>query len=759
MSSSVKIMDAIIDKGVLALIIFTPLAFGTVQKWSVSLFEIGAFLLLALLLLKQLIATQPSAASELSTRTARTLKIICLLFAGLVMLQLLPLPPPLLKIISPVSHLLHTDLGGAATDAWRTISVSPYATRQDLLLLFSYAAIFTVIVMHYHTKEQIGRLVTAILVMGGLLVIIALLQKAFWNGRIYGIFPVDYYLINDNRIWGPYLNRNHFAGYLELAIPLGLGMLLYVAPSSHSLPGTPLGIRITRLLENPVMPKAATWFLLLLVMTAGLFASMSRGGIMACVISFTLFVLITRKRRSLKSRSLLLITVAMVLSTVVVFASWERLEDRFEELDTGHVGRLNVWIDSVGIVRDFPLLGSGLGTFETVYRRYQSKETRSIYDHAHNDYVEQITDTGLAGLLLAISAVLIFFTTLYRRWRRLHGMYTKCFGAGGLCSCCAVGVHSFSDFNLHIPANALLFTIIAALTYAILFNLSEESGVMGERLGATLLTPHSSRLTVFTGILLLVPLLYQPVTGLIADRRYAAIATILDDKKTEELDVVTLLPETAPAYLAALQAALSAHSLEPSRPLYSWTTAEIATRLGRWTDAMEMLKIPLPPGMPSRDQSFGIALEQLRKMIAAEPTSSDAHLALADLQENWRKDSGATVSSLTRAIKASPYNATIRLAVARNHLAAERTGDALEQVRLLAKMDDSYLLSESPRKAATLERRPSWYINYLYKSNLYAALELSWRITRDPLVVKGLVPEHPEAKNVLQAFVDAKGFE
>jgi len=757
MNSEVNILDKLLEKGVLVLIVFTPLAFGTVQKWSVSLLEICAFLLLALLLLKQLMVAQPPAPSHFEIRTARILKTICLLFTGLVLLQLLPLPLPLLKMISPASQYVHTTLGGATTDAWRTISISPYATRQDLLLLLSYAAIFSIIVLHYRTRKQVETLVTAILVMGGLLVLIAILQKAFWNGRIFWFYPVDEYLASGSGIWGPYINRNHFAGYLEMLIPLALGMLLFVAPTSHSLPGTPMGIRISRFLENQKTPQAAAWFLLVLVMTAAVFATLCRGGIAALAIAFCFFVLITRNRRSLRSRSLLLAMVAFVLAVVVVFASWDSLEDRFEALDTGHVGRLNVWKDSLGIVKDFPLLGSGLGTFDPVFRRYQTTETRAIYDHAHNDYVELLTDTGSLGLVLAVTAAAVFLIALYRRWRRWRGMYAKCIGAGGLSSCCVMGVHSVTDFNLHIPANALLLTIIAALTYAVLFNLSDEPAEATPDSAPQ--TSPTSRLPLLTGILLLAALLYLPLTGLIADHRYASVARILDDKKTEELDVVALLPETASLYLAAMQMAQSAQALEPLRPLYNWTISDIAIRLGRWAIAMELLKAQLPVGMPSRDQAFGIAQTHLEKMITAEPTSPDAHLALADLQENWRNDPTVVMASLRRAIDAFPGSANVRLAVARHHFAAQRTGDALEQLRLLAKLDDSYILPESKRKADTLERRPSWYINYLYRSNLYAALETSWRITRDPLVVKGLLPEHPEAKNVLQAFMDAKRIE
>ncbi|MFA7061585.1 MAG: O-antigen ligase family protein [Pedobacter sp.] len=762
MNAAIPLMDKLLEKGVLFLLFFTPLVFGTVQKWSVSMMEIISFLLLALLLIKMLVTGYHPAKGAMTRRTSIILMTLCLLFAAFATLQLLPLPANLLGPASPEALRIHTTLGNAAADAWQTISINPYATRQDLLLLLSYAAVFTIIANHYRTQAQVRTVVTAILSMGVLLVIIAVLQKTFWNGRIFWFYPVDENLASGAGIWGPYINRNHFAGYLEIAIPLALGMLLYLATTSRTLPGATLGARAMRFLSSPTLGSQASYFLLVLAMTAALFATLSRGGIIACTVSFCCFVWLTRSRRSLRRRSLLLVAVALALTVVVVFASWDSLEDRFELLDTDHVSRLDAWRDSLGILRDYPLTGSGLGTFEAAFRRYQTKNTNGIFDHTHNDYLELLTDTGPVGFALVALALALFFTTLYRRWRRRRSMYAKCLGAGGLSSCCAMAIHSFTDFNLHIPANALLFTVVAALTYAVLFNVSDHHGA-DLALANTFLAPVPvttvRRLLPVTLLLLLTPLTCMAMTGLMAERHYAAVDRILDNKQTGELDLTPLLPETAPRYVEALQEAMKAQRLEPSRALYSWTAAEIATRMGLWASAMELLKEPLPAGVPSREQAFTMARSQLQLAISADPTNPDFHLALAGLYENRYGDPVAAQNELRRAVESFPNNAAIRLAVARHQLAADRKGDALEQLRLLAKLDDSYQLPESSRKAGTLETQPGWYRNMLYRSNLYAALDMAWRITRDPQVVKGLIPEHSEAKIVLQAFLDAKWLE
>ena len=100
--------------------------------------------------------------------------------------------------------------------------------------------------------------------------------------------------------------------------------------------------------------------------------------------------------------------------------------------------------------------------------------SRVLFDHAHNDYVELLTGTGSAGFLLGAGAGLVFFRNVFRRWRQKRSMFGKCIGAGGLASLVAIAIHSFVDFNLHIPANAMLFAVISAITYAAIFNVSDK---------------------------------------------------------------------------------------------------------------------------------------------------------------------------------------------------------------------------------------------------------------------------------------------
>ena len=390
---------------------------------------------------------------------------------------MLPLPEALLKAISPSSLATYRDFGNSPGGALHPISLNPDASRQELFRLLAYAAIFFVIVSHYRTKDQVKSLVKMILIISCFLVVFAIIQKMTWNGRIFWLYPLDEDLRNGHTIWVSYINRDHFAGYMEMVIPLAMGLLLYRVPHVTALPDAPLSLKIARFMASENITTYSLLFLIILIMAAALIATFSRGGMLAFVISSLFFAVITRRRRSLKQGTGLLALLAAVIFIVVVMASWDRLEDRFADLEEDHVGRLGIWTDSIGIVRNYPLLGTGLGTFKNAYMRYQTSGSRLLYDHAHNDYLELVTDTGIAGFLLGAGMALVFFRNVFRRWRQNHNMFGKCIGAGGLTSLVAIALHSFVDFNLHIPANTLILVVISAITYAAIFNVSDKNGI------------------------------------------------------------------------------------------------------------------------------------------------------------------------------------------------------------------------------------------------------------------------------------------
>ena len=457
-----RLLDAMIGKGLLFLVVFTPLAFGTVQPWSIAVMELAAFTVFgawAVLILRE-------------TADVPKPPAVFLLLLGLiavVALQIVPLPRSLVSLISPETVRLQDAFSFREGRSWLPLSMYPGATIEELFKLLAYAAVLLVILHRCRTKEQALPVAYAIIIMGSFLAVFAFLQRMTWNGRLYWIYPVAPRLQpSTEHIWGPYLNHNHFAGYLEIAIPLCLGMLYYHA-SRISLPaGKSVLSRVGLIMRSDRYAAVAWLFLAAVVMAGALLASLSRGGALGFASSIAVFTLLVRSRRTFRKRKFLLAAFGLVILTAVIAASWDRFEGRFGEIiEPEKIKRFDIWSDAAAMVRSFPLFGTGQGTFTSSFPLFQTKHSLVLFELAENDYLEQLTDTGLVGFGLAASLVVVFFRTTIRNWRRCARPSAKAVGAGGIAACAAIAVHSMTDFNMRVPANALLLTMVAGLTYAL----------------------------------------------------------------------------------------------------------------------------------------------------------------------------------------------------------------------------------------------------------------------------------------------------
>jgi len=252
-------------------------------------------------------------------------------------------------------------------------------------------------------------------------------------------------------IFGPYVNHNHYAGLMEMLIPIAVG---YVLSRSRSDPARgSLGFAV-------------------LAPVASLLVSGSRGGFIALLTESLILIGIilgpacTHGRRTLAPA----VVLGMTASALIFFS-----------MDTGEISkrlatvanltrspeatfgeRKVIALDCLRILHDRLWLGAGLGTFETVYPRYRSFASDLVWDHAHNDYAEALAETGLAGGFLILAALVIFF---YLASKNLGDRLKDEAGwiqLGAALGVCGLLVHSFVDFNLHIPANAAWFVVCAA---------------------------------------------------------------------------------------------------------------------------------------------------------------------------------------------------------------------------------------------------------------------------------------------------------
>ena len=470
-------MDRLVEVGILLLVVLTPLAMGSVSAKSLAALEAGCFLVFGAWLLKGILERKFSIAKG-------PILIFPALLISIAVVQLLPLPLTLLKLVSPNVIPLHPNPGTQEPSQWLSLSIVPYATKEEFFRLLSAFAVFIVVASHYTTKERVRRLFLAIVCTGFFIAVFAVLQKLAWNGKLFWVFPMRPGITpNMTNVWGPYINHNHFAGYMEMAIPLAVGLLLYRLSAIRTLPGVPLKRRLIRLSESREFFPLILLSLATLIMAGTLFMTLSRGGIIGFSVSAVFLSILAFKSRILKKKAAFMILIGLLLlALLVVLSSGSRLEGRFMELgEEGKISRVFLWKDSVNLSKDFPLLGTGFGTFKFVYPRYQSAGTELFFGHAENDYLETLTDSGIVGLALVLSMVCFFFYVNIKRWLVRHDSFVKCVSLGGLASCVAITVHGLTDFNMRIPANMLHIVIIAGVTTSALFNLSHRASRRSEK--------------------------------------------------------------------------------------------------------------------------------------------------------------------------------------------------------------------------------------------------------------------------------------
>ena len=445
----------------LGLLVFSPLAFAGVPVWAESLIQLAAFSICAVWLRKE------SAGATIRIRAGAVFLLLGS-FLVLVILQLIPMPLSLLARLSAKTAALYGVAGDEVAAKWHAVSIYPEATLSGLLNLFTFVVVLLVVANHYWGRREILRLVRAIAFMGCLLVVLAVLQKAYWNGRIYWFYPIDpAYESRLHYIWGPYMNRNHFAAYLEMSIPLVLGYAMYSLSREDGERQTLR--RIALLANDKKLTTFAMSVLAVIVMSGALFATLSRGGILGFFVSLLVFIALMRSRRAFHGRTGILLLVVLIAAIVGLSTAWERIEARFMELSgEDRVMRAEVWSNLGAMIGDSPVVGTGLGTFDRAFPSYQKKYSTVQFEHAENDYLEILTDTGLIGFLLFVSAVVAFAVKLYRMWKVRKNSFSVIMGAAGLSSCAAVAFHSLTDFSLRVPANAILLASVAGITIAIL---------------------------------------------------------------------------------------------------------------------------------------------------------------------------------------------------------------------------------------------------------------------------------------------------
>ena len=412
-------------------LMLSVLLFGSVEIWSLTAVQFTIFTIGIIWIIKGEYRTYHV------PRTIMLLIITLFAFLSYGVFQAIPLPPSLLKLISPLSFQLQSfysvDPAGAMS-----VSLNAYRTVYETIKGAAFLTVFAICAVSFSDRNKLQETLKALCVFGFCLAIFAIVQKATWGKGIYWFRE----LTQGGTPFGPFVNRNHYAGLMDMLIPLGLGLSL----------------------TQRSREKKLLFGFMTVVMAASLFLSLSRGGIMSFFAGVALFALLMTQGEKQSRRPWLIGAFVAAVLCYVIYLGIDPIIERFYKTDVSTEERLVVWSSTWDAIRGFWLTGSGLGSFINVFPLYTPAPVRLLYDHAHNDYLEFFLETGLVGtVFLLLFLALLIHTFMKFSFNGRKGLLN----AAALSSVFTMMIHSIFDFNLHILSNLLMFACVLGMVAAL----------------------------------------------------------------------------------------------------------------------------------------------------------------------------------------------------------------------------------------------------------------------------------------------------
>jgi O-antigen ligase len=443
-------LSALTAVSIIAALVFAVLAFGGVEPWAYSVVAVLAYTALA-----------AAVAMAIVTRRARALITPMLLPAVLALLligaQLIEWPVGLLEAVSPRTVEIYQDAASPAEAGQSASALSPslypHATRDALIRLSAYIALFVATCAYVRSRKHIASLASAIIAIGFAISLFGIVQNISGTRKLYWWREMTY----GGALFGPFVSRNQFASYAGVCLFVGLGLLVARgARAAGSVRRRQKGLR------RALSGHAHQSFLMvyaLAVIGAAVIWSLSRGGILSLLLSFAGVLVALRATGLVRSRLLYVGAVAIAILGWVTYLGWEPVLNRLSTLERVARDPLGNWrwmmcSDAVRMGLKFPITGTGAGTFLSVYPLYRTLPTHSVTVSPHNEYVHVFAESGFAGLAVLLLAMALLYGRVIGGLARGKNSYMLGFLTGGIGALLMVSFHSMVDFPMRSPAIA-----------------------------------------------------------------------------------------------------------------------------------------------------------------------------------------------------------------------------------------------------------------------------------------------------------------
>ncbi len=588
-----RILESLARWLVTAAVVLAPWLFGSTDPWAYLLISglVGSGGIIWLFAL----VCSPAPRIRIPGMTALLLGLIA--YAAI---QGSPMPASITKVFNKISYTV-TDparsvLAQVATATTPTpaaapniipssLSISLPATRSSIGLMIACVLAFLVLVNTSRGWSDINRAAGVVVVSAFIMAVLGMVHKLSGSQEIFWFHTPRF----GGNVFGPFTNRNHFAAYINMALGLVLGLFLTSRPLGQAGAGMDWRERLAWFSSRGASRSLLAAFAVV-IMGAAVCMSLSRGAILSLALTLGgLCLLLGRAHPALAKARATLIAVSVAMIALMLILGVREIVQRMGSLKEVASNpfadmRFIVTRDSLGIIADAPLLGTGFGTFRHVYTMYQTPPLTLRWLHAHNDWVQLFVEAGLLGAGLFIAAILAGLLVVRRRLTDTADT-PRLMLLGISVSLGTIAFHSFIDYGLHKPANTLMLAFCAAL------------GIAAVHLRRTSPTPAASRtqpvaaalravdsrplppgllrvlaLVALAGLVWLLPLRMRELRGQLAFSRFLYLKRLTEKVSTSEELARTVSGARSEAMLVNAFARYDADAL-----------AELTSALLRWS--------------------------------------------------------------------------------------------------------------------------------------------------------------------------------
>ncbi len=403
-----------------ALIIFTALAYGAVHQPIIAL----VYIFSAIIMLLWAFDAFTGGVLKIN-KSLLQIPLYALFFYG--MIQIIPFGSSETAGLDGIS---------------RTISLEPFWTKLTSFHILALSFIFSALLIFLDSAKRLRKIAVIITIFGFIYAFYAILQSVLSPNKIYGIYETPFAVP-----FGSFVNRHNFAAYMEMLVALPLGLVF-----AGAIP----------------KDKRLLYFTAIGLMGTALLLSGSRGGLVAFLAEIFLMAILTTNIKSY-GQIFLKIGLAVLLVAVIIggsiFIGGESSLTRFADTANSKdvtTNRTHIWSVTLDVIKENPVFGAGIGAFAVAYAKHDTFNGVERVEQAHNDYLQVLADAGIVGLIIG----LFFLAQLFKTGRKsiqTQNLFRRGIAVGAVAGCFAVLVHSLFDFVLHTTAISLMFLLLLAI--------------------------------------------------------------------------------------------------------------------------------------------------------------------------------------------------------------------------------------------------------------------------------------------------------